>query len=187
MSNKDRESSEILFRCPFLEIRKERKHFKEGSKDYFVVKFKRRAGMVVVQDEQILLVKQYRFLLDGFSWELPGGSIEEGEDAILAAQRECYEETGIAAIVSEKLVCYYPGLDNVDNKTFIYLSIKIDRIDMFKQSPLEVNEIGWFSLEKCLAMIAAEEILDAMTVTGVLAYDRHKRIAELSRKQELAD
>lgn len=187
MNEQDRESGESLFRCPFLELRKEIKHFPEGSKDYFVVKFKRRAGIVVVQSERILLVKQYRFLIDGFSWELPGGSAEEGEDEVFAAQRECYEETGVAATVSEKLVCYYPGLDNVDNKTSIYLSRKIDRIDSFEKNPLEVNQIGWFSLEECLTMISSEIILDAMTVAGVLAYDRHKRISELSRKQERAD
>lgn len=182
MNNKNRENDELLFDCPFLQIKKKRKKFKEGSKDYFIVKFKRRAGIVVVQDEQILLVKQYRFLIDGFSWELPGGSVDDGEDEILAAQRECFEETGISAVVSEKLVCYYPGLDNVDNKTFIYLSKKIDRSDPFKANPLEINAIGWFSLEECLAMISSERILDAMTIAGLLAYDRHKRILELSRK-----
>lgn len=182
MKDKNREGEEILFDCPFLQIQKKIKKFKEGSKDYFIVKFKQRAGIVVVQNERILLVRQYRFLLDGFSWELPGGTVDDGEDEVLAAQRECHEETGISVIVSEKLVCYYPGLDNVDNKTSIYLSEKINHLDPFKENPLEVNAINWFSLADCFAMISSEKILDAMTIAGLLAYDRHKRILELTRK-----
>lgn len=182
MEDDNREDEKILFDCPFLQIQKKIKQFKEGSKDYFIVKFKRRVGIVVVQDERILLVKQYRFLLDGFSWELPGGSVDDGEDEILAAQRECHEETGLSVIVSEKLVCYYPGLDNVDNKTSIYLSTKVDRSDPFIANPLEINAIGWFSLEECLSLISSEEILDAMTITGLLAYAQHNRVLEASRK-----
>ena len=50
------------------------------------------AGGIVINEkgEICLLVSQH-----GTSWSLPKGHIEEGEDAMMAARREIYEEAGI--------------------------------------------------------------------------------------------
>jgi 8-oxo-dGTP pyrophosphatase MutT (NUDIX family) len=42
-------------------------------------------------------VRQFRFGIDDFSLEIPGGVIESGEDPLFAAQRELREETGYTA------------------------------------------------------------------------------------------
>lgn len=47
------------------------------------------AGVVVIKDNQVLLVKQKS------GWGLPKGSTEEGEFFYEAARRECLEETGL--------------------------------------------------------------------------------------------
>ena len=44
----------------------------------------------------LVLVRQYRFPIDRWIWELPAGSLEPGEDQAAAAQRECHEEIGQA-------------------------------------------------------------------------------------------
>lgn len=55
------------------------------------VKKSRSAGGVVVnQKGEILVVNQ-----NGTSWSLPKGHVEEGEEALAAAKREIYEESGI--------------------------------------------------------------------------------------------
>jgi 8-oxo-dGTP pyrophosphatase MutT (NUDIX family) len=49
------------------------------------------AGGVVINDEgKVLVVSQH-----GTSWSLPKGHIDPGEDALAAAKREIYEESGI--------------------------------------------------------------------------------------------
>ena len=51
----------------------------------------RSAGGVVVNDHgKVLVVSQH-----GTSWSLPKGHIDAGEDALAAARREIYEESGI--------------------------------------------------------------------------------------------
>ena len=47
--------------------------------------------------EEILLIRQYRFGLQDYIYELPGGLIDKGEEPEEAARRELREETDFAA------------------------------------------------------------------------------------------
>ena len=53
--------------------------------------------------DSVLLVRQYRHATGGYLWELPAGSVDEGEDAETAARRECQEELGLVAGQAERL------------------------------------------------------------------------------------
>lgn len=50
-------------------------------------------GIILNPDGRVAVVSQ-----GGVSWSLPKGHIEEGEDALAAARREIYEETGLTAV-----------------------------------------------------------------------------------------
>ena len=45
-------------------------------------------------EASVILVRQYRHAIGQHVWELPAGSLEPGEDAVVAALRECHEEIG---------------------------------------------------------------------------------------------
>lgn len=160
----------LCYRNPFMEVQHVRVEFDEGSKDYFVVELGPRAGIIVLKDGHILLTKQYRFLIDDFSWELPGGRVEQGEEAAAAAVRECVEETGIRCCNLNELVTYYPGLDNFDNRTTLFWTESFIVEEQFKRDEREVVGISWVPLTECLEMIRRRAILDALTVNGILAY-----------------
>src|SRR5262245_61579297 len=66
---------------------------------YGMVHFKNLAVGVVALDDQdrVLLVGQYRYTLDRYSWEIPEGGAPAGEEPLAAAQRELREETGCTA------------------------------------------------------------------------------------------
>lgn len=166
---------ETTYRCPFMEIYHRRARFDGFSKDYYVVSFKRRAGVVVVRDGSALLVKQYRFLINGPSWELPGGTMEDAEDLRAGIARECLEETGVAVGQLQELVTYYPGLDNVDNRTTIFYAEDAKPSSSFSGDPREVGQIAWIPLGHCIEMVFSGEILDAMTIAGLLAYHHVRR------------
>lgn len=51
----------------------------------------------VFENGDTVLVGQYRFALDAWSWELPEGGGPEGVSALETARRELEEETGLAA------------------------------------------------------------------------------------------
>jgi ADP-ribose pyrophosphatase len=166
---------ETTYRCPFMEITHQRADFGSFAKEYFVVNFRRRGGVVALRDGNALLVKQYRFLINAASWELPGGTIDDDENLEEGLARECVEETGVRPKLLERLVEYYPGLDNVDNRTTIFLSEHAETVAPFQANPSEVTEIAWTPLPRCLEMIFNGEILDAMTIAGLLACDHARR------------
>lgn len=46
--------------------------------------------------DKLVMIRQYRYPLDAWIYELPAGLIDEGEDASRAAVREMKEETGLS-------------------------------------------------------------------------------------------
>ena len=52
--------------------------------------------LLPMQDgEHVILIRQYRASIRRELWELPAGSLEPGETADAAAERECEEEIGL--------------------------------------------------------------------------------------------
>jgi 8-oxo-dGTP pyrophosphatase MutT (NUDIX family) len=49
------------------------------------------------QEGLIPIVRQYRPAIEAFTWELPAGLVEQGEDPAAACSRELLEETGYPA------------------------------------------------------------------------------------------
>ncbi len=47
------------------------------------------------QQDRVVLIRQYRYPIDGYIYELPAGLVEPGEDYHEAAIRELHEETGL--------------------------------------------------------------------------------------------
>src|SRR5262245_660317 len=58
---------------------------------------------------RIILVHQYRYVVDRWLWELPAGTVDPGEDLEQAALRECHEEIGKIADRAQKLASFYPS------------------------------------------------------------------------------
>ena len=52
-------------------------------------------GVYGDQKDKVVLIRQYRYPIDGYVYEFPAGLVEPGEDMLEAGVREMFEETGL--------------------------------------------------------------------------------------------
>ena len=52
-------------------------------------------GVYGDQKDRVVLIRQYRYPIDGYVYEFPAGLVEPGEDMLEAGVREMFEETGL--------------------------------------------------------------------------------------------
>ena len=79
--------------------RRRYRHPGDGREGDFFYIDSRDWAMVVARTPggELVLVRQFRFGSDDFSWEFPGGIVDTGEDPVAAGLRELAEETGYVA------------------------------------------------------------------------------------------
>lgn len=72
-------------------------------------------------DDRLVLVNQFRYGIDAFSWEIPGGVIEAGEDPVVAGVRELVEETGYVGENARLLASVHPNPAFMRNRCHLVL------------------------------------------------------------------
>ena len=121
--------------------------------------------------DRILLVRQYRYVVGRWLWELPAGTLEPDETIEAAALRECHEEVGKIAGRAQKLSSLLPSPGFCDEEMHFYLLTELrDRRPgeaAAYQDPDEILNVEEFSVAKVLDMVKAGAIADMKTVVGI--------------------
>ena len=154
----------IVYQDKYKKIEKIHAIFETFTKEYFVSDFGPKAAIVVVRGDQVLFIKQYRLLLNGISYEIPGGSMKENENPKEAAIRECLEETGIKCVDLKPLVNFHPDFEYTKNYTHIFYTNQIENM------PINDSRHVWIPLRDCTNMIFSEKISDCLSIISILAY-----------------
>ena len=117
--------------------------------------------------EQVILVRQYRYAVDGWIWELPAGNVEPGEDPETAARRECAEETGWTARRVERIGAFYPTPGYCDEVMIFYRLTELTATARLGLDADEVLEPRIFTLDAARRMIADGPVTDMKTALGL--------------------
>lgn len=119
---------------------------------------------------QIILIRQYRYTVDRYIWELPAGSLEPDEDPERAAARECEEEIGQVPARIERLGSFYPTPGFCDELMHFYrcseLGAPAPDSTATKDEDEDIEPRA-FTLEEARAMVASGEIVDLKTMAGL--------------------
>jgi ADP-ribose pyrophosphatase len=135
---------------------------------YGVVHYRNIAVGAVAIDEadRVLLVGQYRYTLDVYSWEIPEGGCPSGEDPLVAAQRELAEETGCAAQRWQEIARAHLSNSVSDEIAICYLATGI-KCGAAHPDPTEHLQVAWVPFEDALRLVARGRITDALSVLGL--------------------
>ena len=126
------------------------------------------AAVLLIKNNEVLLVKQFRYLYGKAIYEIPAGKLNADEDGAVAAARELEEETGYKA----KLVPFleiYPSPGYTDEIIHIYYAESFEYV----QQKLDEGEFlltEFIPLSKVVKMIESGEICDAKTVSAIYKY-----------------
>ena len=171
-----RVSRRVAYDNPWIEILHDDVIRPDGEPGiYGVVHFKHLAIGVVPMDAQdrVLLVGQFRYTMDHYSWEVPEGGGDFDEDPEAAARRELVEETGYRGGVWRELCRAELSNSVSDEVTIMFVATDLEAGEASPEGTEQI-EMRWVPFHEAMAMIRAGDIRDAMTILALrqLALER---------------
>jgi ADP-ribose pyrophosphatase len=131
------------------------------------------AAIVAMTDTgALLLLRQYRHAVGGTIWEIPAGTLNDGESPEDCARRELIEETGYAARTWKRLgeITPVPGYSDERIHLFLATDLSPDRQRLDRDELIQVRSV---SVKDALAMIDDGRIQDAKSIAALaLAHRR---------------
>ncbi len=162
------ESSQI-FQGKLLDVRRDRVRLPDGSD--CLREYVRHQGAVaiipVLDDGQLLFVRQYRYPLGRAFLELPAGKIDPGEEVLETGTRELLEETGYRATEWRHLGVMHPCVGYSNERIEIFLARGLRREADPNPDSNEFLDVLSLPLPEALAAVRQGVITDAKTVCAL--------------------
>lgn len=162
-------SSERIFDGKIINLRVdtvELPNGKQGKRE--TVEHPGAVAVIAINDNnEILMVKQFRHAVQEIIWEIPAGKLEKGEDPKDCAERELSEETGYKAKQIKQLAHFFttPGFTDEAMYLFIAKDLTLDKQNLDEDEFVIVEKIP---INMAVNMIYQGEIVDSKTIVGIL-------------------
>lgn len=177
-------SSRTVFTGAVWDVRRDRLRLGE---DEVVREYVAHTGAVAILavredrgEPEVFLVQQYRHPVRAHDWEIPAGLLDvEGEDPLVAAQRELAEEADLRADRWEPLLALTPSPGGLDEVIRVYLATGLSDVPAGERHERRDEEAGmpcaWVPLSEAVRAVLAGQVRNAPMMLSVLAYDARRR------------
>ena len=123
--------------------------------------------VALTADNEVLLVRQYRYPYAEILTEIPAGKRDPGEDPLTTGMRELEEETGYRAATYTPLGTMYPTPGCCNEVVYLYLATDLTAADAHPDAD-EFLEVERCPLDEMVQRVLAGEITDAKTQIAIL-------------------
>ncbi len=122
-------------------------------------------------DDNVVLIYQYRHPVGRRLWELPAGLLDlGGEPPHVSAARELKEEAGLSAQDWRVLVDLVSAPGFSDESVRVYLATGLSDVGRPDAHDEEADlVVRWLPLDEAVQRVLSGEIVNAITVSGILA------------------
>jgi len=116
--------------------------------------------------EKIVLIRQYRPVINSYIWELPAGVLKKGEDPLKCAKRETVEEIGYGYGRWKRLGFIHTAPGYTNEKIIIYEAKGLEKVGAKKEAD-EVITPRILSRKKIGRLFRSGKIMDAKTICAL--------------------
>jgi ADP-ribose pyrophosphatase len=169
-------STRPIYDNPWISVREDIVRLPDGRTTiYGVITCSPAVGILpFLDDDTVLLIRQYRYVARRAAWEMPTGGVHDGEALEIAAQRELAEEVGYRAERLVHVSTFDTSKSVLDETAHLFLAHGLTPVTAAPDDT-EFIEVKPFAFDEALAMVLRGEITDAMTVVAILLADRQRR------------
>ena len=123
--------------------------------------------IALTEEDEVLLVKQFRYPYGEIVTEIPAGKREPGEDPLVTGKRELAEETGFRADTFTPLGTLYPTPGYCDEVIYLYLATGLHPTEAHPDAD-EFLQVERMPLEALVKLALDGQLPDAKTQIAVL-------------------
>ena len=162
-------TSDLVFDGKLLRLRVDTVRLPDGRQASREVVEHRPAVVVVPIDgeDNVVLVRQFRYAVGESLLEAPAGGVEESETPLECARRELQEETGYLARSLESLGRFWTSPGFCDELMYAYVGRDLVP-SALQPDPDEIIQTETVPLSSVVALIRNGEIQDAKTIAALL-------------------
>ena len=172
-----RKGSERLQRCKIFDLDRVELEPPDGrpaQKFYSIIAPDWINVIPLTVDDEVLLIRQYRFGIEEFTLEIPGGMCDPGESPLESATRELREETGAVAAEIVELGWVHPNPAVQTNRCYSFLARDARRVEEPSPDPNESFEQLTVPLAEIPHLIATQKITHALVVTAFYLLEKNR-------------
>ena len=158
------EVSRAIYRHP--DCTKDQDFFVINAPDWVMV-------IALTPDQELVLVNQFRYGIDEFSVEIPGGVIDAGEDCVAAGVRELREETGYVGENARLLGSVHPNPAMQNNRCHLVLVENVRLETGLEWDADEELEVRLKPVDEVYSMAYTGLITHAMVLDALLLFTPH--------------
>jgi 8-oxo-dGTP pyrophosphatase MutT (NUDIX family) len=169
-------SAECPLVTPWYSIRRDRVRTHHGDEISYTYIDHPGAVFVVpaTASGEVLLIRQYRYPVREWCWEVPAGGVEAGEDGAAAAARELAEELGAVSFHIRPVATFWASNGISNQRSQVYLA---DEVIVGQNRPerTELLRIVAVPQHEALRMAHAGEITDGQSALALLLCESYLR------------
>jgi 8-oxo-dGTP pyrophosphatase MutT (NUDIX family) len=120
----------------------------------------------ITRSGEVVLIEQYRHGIEEITLEIPGGMVDDGEDAKLAATRELVEETGFVPRETILLGKSRPNPAIQDNWVYHYLAVDCEKTHEVNFDSTEHVITKLVNLSEIPGLMANGEITHSLVISA---------------------